>query len=85
MPIYREVVERAEGGKDFEQIQEQLASIAGPSELEWYWCYEGEDYSGRDFSDWVHLNTSGGRRYVAQLLRAVRDRSSSDWCSARQR
>ena len=47
-------------------------------DVEWYFFYEAAGFQRRHFSDWVHLNPAGSRRYVERLFSAVRARERQE-------
>jgi len=79
--IYRKIVDQTNGHRVFCRLYEEVAARDG---VAWAWFYDGRGFAGRDFMNWNHLNSAGGKRYVRKLFRDVRRHAlaTSGWCAA---
>jgi hypothetical protein len=69
--IYYDVVARSNANAFLCSLRQR---VMNELELEWYSFYRSAGFPRRNFSDWVHLNATGSRRYVEKLFMAVRGR-----------
>jgi hypothetical protein len=71
--LYHEIAS-TNAGREFAELPAELTAPLSLEDstdpIDLFWCYDNEFSLGL-FSDWTHLNSSGGRIYIGMLLESL--------------